>query len=351
MAAQGNVLPQVSVVIPTYRHRDYVLLTLESVWAQSFSDFEVIVVNDGSPDDTASLLSPLADAGRIQYIEQANGGQAAARNRGIAVARGELIALLDDDDLWPPDKLEWQVHALHDNPQAVVVYGSAVCVDASGTPVIPRNAEGQPITLPWEAPTGDVYTKFVERNWILSPGQCLIRRSALGEGAHLPFDPDPALRGCDDWDLWLHLAERGPFLFQERESLRYRFHAGNASRDMLQMHRATLRVYRKRLALRAAALKGQEYSAALRHAYKNALDWSAHDLLKEARADRKKNGGGPAGDHAAALAKLRFLLRTQPRFLMQPGVIRSLLGAYRAVIRQQREQSRKNAIVSGDCTG
>src|ERR1700719_2929443 len=105
-------MPAVSVIIPTYNHRDFVLDAIESVFAQTFTDYEVIVVNDGSPDDTASVLAPLASAGRIRYLEQANAGQGAARNRGIAQARGEFIALLDDDDRWPADKLEWQVGEL-----------------------------------------------------------------------------------------------------------------------------------------------------------------------------------------------------------------------------------------------
>src|SRR4051794_22002333 len=118
-------MPLVSVIIPTYKHRDYVLRTLESVFAQTFTDYEIIVVNDGSPDDTADVLRPLVEAGRIRYIEQPNAGQASARNRGIAEARGEFIAMLDDDDLWPAGKLEWQVAEMHRDSDAVVIYGFA----------------------------------------------------------------------------------------------------------------------------------------------------------------------------------------------------------------------------------
>ncbi len=82
------MLPVVSVVIPTYKHAEYVLATLESVFAQTFTSYEVIVVNDGSPDNTAAKLQPLVDAGRIRYFEQPNAGQSAARNRGLAEARG-----------------------------------------------------------------------------------------------------------------------------------------------------------------------------------------------------------------------------------------------------------------------
>src|SRR5690606_32958391 len=106
--------PAVSVVIPCYNHRDTVAAAVESALAQTFADREIIVINDGSPDDTADVLAPYRD--RIRYIEQVNAGQAAARNRGIELARGRYIALLDDDDIWPADKLEWQVAALDAEP-------------------------------------------------------------------------------------------------------------------------------------------------------------------------------------------------------------------------------------------
>ena len=117
--------PHVSVVIPTYNHSQYILSTIDSVFAQNYKGYEVIVINDGSPDDTAQVLKPLVEQNRIQYIEQENRGQAAARNRGLEVARGEFVAFLDDDDLWPPDKLEWQVAYLASHAEAVAVGGGA----------------------------------------------------------------------------------------------------------------------------------------------------------------------------------------------------------------------------------
>jgi glycosyltransferase involved in cell wall biosynthesis len=117
--------PKVSVVIPTYGHRNYILDALTSVFEQSYTDREVIVVNDGSPRDTGSLLAPLVGTGRIRDIEQPNRGLAAARNPGLEAARGEYIALLDDDDIWPTDKLQWQVAELDAHREAVAV-GPAV---------------------------------------------------------------------------------------------------------------------------------------------------------------------------------------------------------------------------------
>ncbi len=107
--AQPSQPPAVSVIIPAYRHADMICQTLESVFSQTFRDFEVIVVNDGSPDRTAEVVAPFVANGKIRYFSQRNAGQAAARNRGASEARGKFFAFLDDDDVWPPEKLEWQV--------------------------------------------------------------------------------------------------------------------------------------------------------------------------------------------------------------------------------------------------
>ena len=228
----GNA-PLVSVVIPTYRHRDLVPATLASVWAQTCTDTEVIVVDDGSPDDTAGALRPLAEAGRIRYFRQENAGQARARNRGIAEARGTFIALLDDDDLWPPDKLEWQVAALRERPDAVLAYGFAA-----------RLSDDLRLSEP-DMPSGPVREAFLRRNYIFSPGQTLIRSDALRQVGGC----DASIWGSDDWDLYIRLAALGPFVYQDRNALRYRLHAGNASKNAWKMYVNACRVQRKHLGL------------------------------------------------------------------------------------------------------
>src|SRR3990170_2838516 len=113
-------MPKVSVIIPTYNREKYIVETLQSVFAQTFTDYEVIVIDDGSTDNTADVLRPYLD--RIVYIRKPNGGQGSARNVGIKVAKGEYIAFLDSDDLWMPEKLELQVKYLDNNKDAGLVF-------------------------------------------------------------------------------------------------------------------------------------------------------------------------------------------------------------------------------------
>ena len=233
---------KVSVIIPTYKHRDFVLATLDSVFAQTFTDYEVIVVNDGSPDDTADVLKPLAEAGRIRYIEQANQGQAAARNCGIAEASGDFVALLDDDDLWPSDKLSWQVASLRDHPDAVFVYGGTSLV--GGDFNLAEHGETEYPLHPGETgPSGYVYEELLVRNPLYSPGQALIRTATLKQINGF----DENIWGADDYDLYIRLAREGRFLYRNHCALYYRKHSNNASANLLKMYKNVCSVRRKHL--------------------------------------------------------------------------------------------------------
>lgn len=213
-------LPRVSVIIPTYRHRDFVLETLASVFEQTMSDYEVIVVNDGSPDDTADVLAPLVRSGRIAYFEQSNQGQSRARNFGIGRARGEYLAFLDDDDLWPADKLQWQVEYLDANPEVGLVGGTLQMIDERGAPG-------------WRGrvrPTITFESLFLE-NPFLSPGQTLIRTALLQELGGM----NASIWGADDWDLWFRIAKVREIVMLDRLALYYRIHPGNASKQTARL--------------------------------------------------------------------------------------------------------------------
>lgn len=217
-----NAVPKVSVIVPAYGHGGLIGETLASVFAQTFTDHEIIVINDGSPDDTAERLRPLTDAGRIRYFEQANVGQAATRNRGLAEARGEYVAFLDDDDLWPPDKLAWQSEWLDARPDVILVAGSHVLVDARGEVLESPAMKGGRLTL----------GRLLSGEHFTSPGQTLIRAAILREAGGF----DPALWGTDDYELWLRLSQFGAMDAVPRPTLRYRVHAHNASRNAERMY-------------------------------------------------------------------------------------------------------------------
>src|SRR6266480_1305076 len=173
--------PAVSVIIPACGHAEVICQTLESVFSQTFTDFEVIVVNDGSPDHTSEVVAPFVANGKVRYFAQQNSGQAAARNRGAAEAQGKFFAFLDDDDLWPSDKLAWQVKYLETNPGVSVVAGW--CEDFRGK--IPGLGVERPFA---SGPKGSVDLMVLVRVPITSPGQTLIYSDLFRELGG--FDPN-----------------------------------------------------------------------------------------------------------------------------------------------------------------
>jgi len=225
-------VPRVSIVIPTYRHREFILHTLDSVFGQTMTDYEVIVVNDGSPDDTRAVLDPLIEARRIEYFEQSNQGQNKARNYGIGRSRGEYVALLDDDDLWPADKLEWQVEFLDEHPDVGMIGGTLQAIDENGA----CRRKGT------FTPTIEFETLFAA-NPFLSPGQTLIRSDLLKRLGGMSM----SIWGADDWDLWFRIAKASKIVMLDRLALYYRLHPGNASKQTGRLLRACCDTIEKHL--------------------------------------------------------------------------------------------------------
>lgn len=216
--------PTVSVVIPVYRSERFIAMTLASVQAQRGVQYEIIVVDDGSPDGSHAILQPLAEAGIITYLRQSNRGMAAARNTGLAKASGEFVAFLDHDDRWPEDKLAWQAAYLREHPDVVLVGGRSQWVDESGK-----------VLGMYGAAVGDLSraTLFAS-NHLAGPGGTLMRTADIRavEG----FDEN--LFGADDWDLYLRLLTRGRIVQIDRVALYSGQHAGQASRDLPRMAEA-----------------------------------------------------------------------------------------------------------------
>lgn len=289
--------PLVSVVIPTYGHAHLIPETLASVLAQTYRPVEIIVVNDGSPDDVASVLEPYARDGRIRYVAQENQGQSAARNRGLALAEGRYVSFLDDDDLLPPDKLAWQVALLQEDPGAVCAYGTHLRFHPDGRRQPQRNTD---------CPSGDVRDGFRLRNWLMSPGQALLRTEAVR--AVGGFDPD--VWGSDDWDLYLRLAKAGRFLYRDREALLYRVHDQNASRHALRHARNHWTVTRRHI--------GWNLPLLARH-QREAARYFVPRLRRFASDERR------SGDHAEAVRADLMATTFRPGLLVHPGFTVPLL--------------------------
>ena len=274
--------PTVSIVIPTYNTGVMLDATLESVLAQTISDWELILIDDGSIDGTPARSAAFAATDpRIHCAQQPNGGIARARNAGYArTSRGtHYIAFLDHDDVWRPEFLEATLASLESVRTLAGAHCLAEAIDSGGAPAddgwlcrLGRDrrsvASGRPALLPLDAPT--TFACLAYRCTITTMGQGIIRRSAL-ERAGL-FDPDAV--PADDWDMWLRLAATGDIGFVDRPLIGWRRHAGNASGARRGMEAATLRVRRK--LARMASLDAARRMEAQRGARHDALDKFAY---------------------------------------------------------------------------
>ncbi len=224
-------MPKVTVIIPTYNAIAYLPSTVDSVIQQTFTDFEVLIVDDGSTDETVEWVSKLVDP-RVRLISQANQGVAVARNQGIASAQGEYVAFLDADDLWEPTKLEKQVKCLDENPQVGLVNTSIVNIDEQGKPLGAVNASDV---------EGNVLKYIVEENLILCGSAPMVRRSCLE--AVQGFDQQ--LMSAEDWDLWIRLSARYDFAVVREPLVLYRQHLNSKSNNIERHLKHRLKVIDK----------------------------------------------------------------------------------------------------------
>jgi glycosyltransferase involved in cell wall biosynthesis len=231
---EGRAVPSVSVVIPAYNCAAYIAEALDSVFAQTFKDFEVVVVNDGSPDteDLERALEPYR--GRVVYLRQENRGVSAARNTGIRAARAPLVAFLDADDLWEPSYLEEQVTAMREDRTLAVrypntlIFGDAPQAGKTFMDVNPSEGEATIEALMTQRCT--VGNSVMAR-----------RESVINAGL---FDEE--LKRSEDFDLWLRiLAGGGRVGYTRRVLARYRRYAGSLSSDPVEMASDIVRVFDK----------------------------------------------------------------------------------------------------------
>ncbi|RAM50281.1 MAG: glycosyltransferase family 2 protein [Hapalosiphonaceae cyanobacterium JJU2] len=210
-------MPKVSVVIPAYNAMLFLPETLESVLQQTFTDFEVFIVNDGSSDNIVEWASDIGDS-RVKLISQANQRVSAARNTGIAHAQGEYIAFLDADDLWEPTKLEKQVRCLDEKPEVGLVYTWTLLVDKENNPT------GRIFASHLE---GNIWNELLVNDPIASGSSAMVRRICFDTVGL--FDRDLAY--APDLDMWVRIALRYPVAVVKEPLLRYRQLPNSFSRN------------------------------------------------------------------------------------------------------------------------
>lgn len=198
-------MEKVSIIIPTYNRADVLITSIQSVLRQTYADFELLIVDDGSTDNTDVVVESIHDE-RIRYMKMPdNKGVAAARNEGIRHARHNYIAFQDSDDYWKPDKLEKQMAFLLQKPEIGLLYCPYECQKSSGAVILVPDHN-----IPSEEKQGDIYRYMLLRNTIGTPS-VLVRRQCL-EKSGLFCE---SLTCLEDWELFLRISRDHEIAFQD----------------------------------------------------------------------------------------------------------------------------------------
>jgi glycosyltransferase involved in cell wall biosynthesis len=211
-------VPKVTVVMPVYNGERFLRESLDSVCAQTFQDFEVLCVDDGSTDNSAAVLEQYAE--RIRVVRQKNSGQSAARNAGVRLAKGQYIAFLDQDDLWYPAKLMHQVAVLDAGPDVVLVHCDFDRIDDGGR-ILQEKAGMSERTTALASPMGQLIGEA-----LIFPSAMMIRKTAYEQIGGFHYE----LQGFEDFDLIARLKERGRFMMLNEIGMAYRVHGQGFTR-------------------------------------------------------------------------------------------------------------------------
>jgi glycosyltransferase involved in cell wall biosynthesis len=220
-------MPTISVIIPTYNGMNCISDTLDSVLCQTYKDYEIIIVDDGSTDNTKDVIEKYVEAypAKVRYILQQNAGQGSARNRGIKESGGEYVAFLDHDDLWLPEKLEKQIElidSLKDNN--VVVFGDQYEFDENG---VTSKSAFKEISKPHN---GFVFEKLFYQNFITSQ-TVLAKRGFFNKVGFF----QEGITYVEDFDMWLRLAKHYEFHYVQDVIAGHRIHSKQVSRNIHKM--------------------------------------------------------------------------------------------------------------------
>ena len=233
--------PRVSAVVTTYNYARFLPDALDSVFAQSHRNLEVVVVDDGSTDDTEAVARRYAGRG-VRYVRRPQGGAGRARNTGLEVTESPLVAFLDADDAWLPDRVAAGVAHLARHPELALVAAHAFACDEGLRPTSVVSAATRA--------EGRMLEELLVDNVVLNPSSVLLRRSAIeaaGGFSEIPFG--------EDWDTWIEIAKRYPIGFIDRPLALVRRHSSSVSPNQMRvdLHRAIVEPHLRRLPARLEA--------------------------------------------------------------------------------------------------
>lgn len=275
--------PLVSVVTAAYNMGQYLREAVESVLAQDWPTdrLEVIVVDDGSTDDTPQVCETWRDEPRVRVIRQANQGQTVAKNAGLHAARGEVVGFCDADNAWLPGKLRRQVPALRADPGVGVVYGDIALIGAAGEPL------PTPRVKRWG---GRITGRLLADNFVTF-NTTLVPRRVLEEFGGF----DESLRMAIDYDLWLRISTKYAFAYLPEPFVRYRIWGGQMSHRTGERLESYFRLLERFLERYPDSVTRADVAHAYAFSYTTRAIWRAR-----------------TGDRAAAWRDLRLALRTRP---------------------------------------
>ncbi len=237
----------VSVMMPAYNAEKYIGLAIESVLAQSYLHWELLIVDDGSTDGTAGIAGSYADP-RIRLLRQANQGEAVARNVALESSRGVFVAFLDADDLFQPDHLEATVRFLQAHPEYDAVYADGYHINGEGKHLSPLSSRRRGPFAGW------VYEEIVSASDVIGPPGCIVLKIKPVLEEALRFDP--AIVIGPDWDFVLRYAENHPFGYITDRTYLYRVHQSNITKTTAGSRRAL-----SLATCRAKAIKTQKFGS------------------------------------------------------------------------------------------
>ena len=197
MDSTGN--PKISIITPTFNRADFIEQAVSSVLSQTYANLELLLVDDGSTDDTRNLLEPALADSRVRYFYQENQGQSVARNLALSEATGDFVCFLDSDNYWPAQKLKQQVELFNRHPEYDVIYGDVIVIDDNGNEISRKNMARY---------SGHI-AKYMIRDNCVSMNTAMARRRCFEELGAM----SGTRRVADDYDLWLRFSAKFIFLY------------------------------------------------------------------------------------------------------------------------------------------